>query len=335
VFPPILDILEYCERQGFDEIILGTPGPMGWAGLAIAKLLGIPAIAIHQLDLEAAAEDLGFEAPLSRLAASAQKRWLRSADAILVGDSQAKSELEAEGIPGRRIHALPPVVDRTRYRPDAGNPRHWRSFGLGSGTRVLYSGGLGPESHVEDFLAAFCRLVADGEEAQLVVLGDGPERGELSHRWTHPRILFAGAIDDIEISRVLAGADLLVSLGRADAFGLGTLEAAACGVPSLVTQGTPIARFVIEKEIGIATGPTQEEIESDLRFLLVNAPRRVALGSRAALVAQDFVPWRSILDILFEAGATSPATRVPVQKEAPTATRYGAKSAAAKSASVG
>jgi glycosyltransferase involved in cell wall biosynthesis len=155
----------------------------------------------------------------------------------------------------------------------------------------------------------------------------------LSHRWTHPRILFAGAIDDIEISRVLAGADLLVSLGRADAFGLGTLEAAACGVPSLVTQGTPIARFVIEKEIGIATGPTQEEIESDLRFLLVNAPRRVALGSRAALVAQDFVPWRSILDILFEAGATFPAARVSAgQKEAPTATRSDSKTAGAKSA---
>lgn len=39
--PPILEILDHCERERYSEILISTPGPLGLAGLAAGKLLGI------------------------------------------------------------------------------------------------------------------------------------------------------------------------------------------------------------------------------------------------------------------------------------------------------
>lgn len=40
-FPPFLEIVEHIERQGFTELVLSTPGPMGLTGLLAARLLGL------------------------------------------------------------------------------------------------------------------------------------------------------------------------------------------------------------------------------------------------------------------------------------------------------
>ena len=39
--PPILEMLDTCERERYSEIVISTPGPVGLAGLAAGKLLGI------------------------------------------------------------------------------------------------------------------------------------------------------------------------------------------------------------------------------------------------------------------------------------------------------
>ena len=50
-FPPFLDILEYCEREQFTELIVSTPGLAGLAALATAKLLNLPLVGIYHTDL--------------------------------------------------------------------------------------------------------------------------------------------------------------------------------------------------------------------------------------------------------------------------------------------
>jgi hypothetical protein len=41
-FPPILDIIDYFEKEGFQHIHLHTPGTMGLVGVLISKLLNVP-----------------------------------------------------------------------------------------------------------------------------------------------------------------------------------------------------------------------------------------------------------------------------------------------------
>lgn len=41
VLPPVVEVLEHCERARYAEVLIATPGPLGLLGLAAGKLLGL------------------------------------------------------------------------------------------------------------------------------------------------------------------------------------------------------------------------------------------------------------------------------------------------------
>src|SRR5205085_2472164 len=50
-FPPIMQILDYIQREQFTEIIISTPGPMGLVGLLAAKMLNLQTSGIYHTDI--------------------------------------------------------------------------------------------------------------------------------------------------------------------------------------------------------------------------------------------------------------------------------------------
>ena len=42
-FPPVLEIVDYVQREGFTEVVISTPGPIGLCALLAAKILGLNA----------------------------------------------------------------------------------------------------------------------------------------------------------------------------------------------------------------------------------------------------------------------------------------------------
>ena len=50
-YPPFLEMLEYCYKSGLSHIHVSTPGPLGLAGLVIARILGLPAIGTYHTAL--------------------------------------------------------------------------------------------------------------------------------------------------------------------------------------------------------------------------------------------------------------------------------------------
>jgi glycosyltransferase involved in cell wall biosynthesis len=80
---------------------------------------------------------------------------------------------------------------------------------------------------VEKGLDDFCRLDIPG--ATKIVVGDGPYRRELQHRY--PDIVFTGTKTGTQLARYYAQADVFVFASRADTFGVVNIEALACGTP--------------------------------------------------------------------------------------------------------
>ena len=95
-----------------------------------------------------------------------------------------------------------------------------------------------PVKRLEVLLRAMPLLVARVPEAQLLIVGDGPEREALRAlaRRLAPgdRVVFAGAIPDA--ARVLPLVDLYVTASRREGLPLAVLEAMACGLPVLATE---------------------------------------------------------------------------------------------------
>jgi glycosyltransferase involved in cell wall biosynthesis len=91
----------------------------------------------------------------------------------------------------------------------------------------------------EDLLRAFTIVAARVPDAQLFIAGDGALRPELERQAAASglahRIRFLGVVDNRDLPRYCAAADLFVLPSRLESWGTVMLEALACGTPVVAT----------------------------------------------------------------------------------------------------
>ncbi|MEQ8166629.1 MAG: glycosyltransferase family 1 protein, partial [Alphaproteobacteria bacterium] len=90
------------------------------------------------------------------------------------------------------------------------------------GPHLLYVGRVAIEKNIE----AFLELEHRGTK---IVVGDGPERGALMHRF--PDVVFTGQLTGGVLRDAYRSADVFVFPSRTDTFGNVMLESMACGTP--------------------------------------------------------------------------------------------------------
>ncbi len=111
---------------------------------------------------------------------------------------------------------------------------------------LLVLGRLEPYKRVDTVLTAFARCTAPG---QLVILGDGPDRGRLSVlAQQHARrddIRLLGRVGSEAVARWLRSAHAVVSMSEQEAFGLTALEGLAAGARAILSD-IPAHREVLD-----------------------------------------------------------------------------------------
>jgi len=164
-------------------------------------------------------------------------RW--SFAVVHVSESQA-GEARALGLaPAGRTRVIVNGIDAALVRAVAERaPMSRAALGLRPDALVLATvARLDPVKRLEVLVRAVPLLVARVPEAQLLIVGDGPERDTLRAlaRTLAPGdgVVFAGAIPDA--ARVLPVVDLYVTASRREGLPLAVLEAMACGLPVLAT----------------------------------------------------------------------------------------------------
>ena len=165
-------------------------------------------------------------------------RW--SFAVVHVSESQA-AEARALGLaPAGPTRVIVNGIDAASVRAAAARaPMSRVTLGLRPDALVLATiARLDPVKRLEVLVRALPLLVARVPEAQLLIVGDGPERDALRAlaRTLAPgdRVVFAGAIPDA--ARVLPLVDLYVTASRREGLPLAVLEAMACGLPVLATE---------------------------------------------------------------------------------------------------
>ena len=99
-------------------------------------------------------------------------------------------------------------------------------------------------------LKAFQRMIDNGSDADLVLVGDGPLRDELQLKYNDPQIVFTGYLYGEELAKAYASADLFVFPSQTDTFGNVVLEAHACGLPAIVSDEGGPQEIVASHESG-------------------------------------------------------------------------------------
>lgn len=206
-----------------DVVHLASPFVVGARGLAAARKLGVPTVAVYQTDVAGFAESYGLG-----LTARAAWRWTRrlhcGADRTLAPSSWAANALRERGVP--RVHRWGRGVDTTRFSPRKRDESLRSELAPNGELLVGYVGRLAPEKHIER-LAALNGMPG----VRLVVVGDGPQRQALGEAL--PDAHFLGLRTGDELARVYASLDVFVHTGPYETFCQAVQEAMASGVPAV------------------------------------------------------------------------------------------------------
>ncbi|TFV48997.1 glycosyltransferase family 1 protein [Blastococcus sp. TF02A-35] len=214
-----------------DVVHLASPAVLGASAGRAARALGIPSVAVFQTDLAAFARR--YRVPGGAAAAWRVLRSVHgSADLTLAPSSSTAALLRRHGIGPVALWAR--GVDLVQFAPgrrDAGLRRQLAPRGE---LLVGVVARLAVEKRLE-LLAGVSRLPG----VRLVVVGDGPCRGQLAEAL--PEAVLLGERTGDALARIVASLDLFVHPGPDETFCQALQEALAAGVPAVVAaSGGPL-----------------------------------------------------------------------------------------------
>ena len=172
------------------------------------------------------------------------KYILRHASACFPTGVLARKYLEHYGAAPDRMYAVPNSPDlnalvdlAARLSPSRAETR--RSFGLDDSPVVLFVGRLIDLKRPEVLLKA-CRMVFAEEPGQVVIVGDGPKRGDLERvaeeLGIRKRTRFVGWKEPSQLIEWYSVSDLFVLPSCSETWGVVVLEALACGLPVVISD---------------------------------------------------------------------------------------------------
>ncbi|MFL6584163.1 MAG: glycosyltransferase [Chthoniobacterales bacterium] len=297
---------EILARERPDIIESADPYQLGWYSARSAKMLRIPAVAFYHSHFCEAYVAPALRRISSRCAGVAERgcrayvRTLYNQFATAITASDRMAEMLREwGV--WRVSTAGLGVDMSVFRPDTDSRAVRNSLRvLPNRTLLLYVGRLAAEKNVRVLFDAFAQLDRRlPDKFHLLVIGDGPERAQLTalRQETGNVTAINYCSDRAELARYYGAADLFVHPGVLETFGLAALESQACGTPTVGIRGTRLDEVILHDQTwwagensGSALAEAIERGASlDLR----------ALGAAAAYAVQERYAWPRIFERLF------------------------------------
>jgi glycosyltransferase involved in cell wall biosynthesis len=286
-----------------DVIHVTSPGEFGQLGAYLAHTLRIPLVAswhtnLHQFAARRLQKLLSFlpSRYSERLTGWAERtalrpilRFYRIARVTLAPTPSQVRWLQHST--GKPAFLMPRGVDCELFHPR----RRTAHDGV---LRLGYVGRVTPEKRVR-FLAGIERalLAAGHGNFSIVVVGDGNERPWLERNLQ--RGVFTGVLRDHLLAEAYANMDLFVFPSRTDTFGNVIQEAAASGVPAVVTSEGGPKHLVVPGLTGVVAENDGEFIQKVLE--LVTRPERLFKMGAAARQNILAASWDTALEMTYSA----------------------------------
>ncbi len=231
------------------------------------------------------------------------KRFLvsRYYDAGFVGGKSHRQYLERLGMPAARIWEGYDVVDNAYFAERCADlqpelPVYRMRFGLPD-RYFLYVGRFSPEKNIIRLLEAYALYRQECPAPWgLVLVGDGPQGGELKQRATNlglSNVIWPGFIQVEELPVYYALSSAFILPSTVEPWGLVVNEAMSCGLPILASDRCGCtADLVGEGWNGSVFNPYEvTEIVAAMNLMSgVNDGQRALLGHRSRKIIASYTP---------------------------------------------
>ncbi len=240
------------------------------------------------------ADELGNERGWTRALLAIQAGWERAnvarADAVLVTSRYCAGVVEhLYGVPPQKITVVPEPIDladwEVRFAQALRRPADRPT--------VLCVARMYPRKRIQDLLAAAARLRDRLPQAQVRIVGSGPERRRLlrlrAELGLGDTIVFLGEISRARLAEEYANADCFCLPSIQEGFGIVFLEAMAAGLPIVACRAAAVPEVVPDGVAGLLVEPRHPERLTDaLEDLLKDSGRRKEYGEAGRRRAAEF-----------------------------------------------
>jgi glycosyltransferase involved in cell wall biosynthesis len=288
-FPPMLEMLDYIQREGFTELIISTPGPIGITALMAAKMLHLRTVGIYHTDFPQYVQILTDDHFMESLTWRYMHWFYQQLDLIYVNSEQYRTCWIDRGIDGEKIKILPRGLDTELFHPKRREPDFWLKRGAQPGELiVLYVGRVSVEKNLDVFAQAHDRARETGLPMRAAIVGNGVYLKTMQRLL--PDACFTGYLAGEDLARAYASADIFLFPSTSDTFGNVVIEAQASGLPVVVSDQKGPQELVENGVTGVITRglDVADVTEAILRLgrdaawrASIAAAARRAVGSRS------------------------------------------------------
>jgi glycosyltransferase involved in cell wall biosynthesis len=238
-FPPILEMLDFIQREKFTELIISTPGPIGITALIAAKMLCLRTSGIYHTDFPQYIGILTDDSFLETLTWDYMHWFYSQLDLFYVNSEHYRRCWIDRGIDPQKIEILPRGLDTSLFNPSRRNREFLKKYDVRDDSLVLlYVGRISKEKDLDVLAAAYKKILAETSGLQLVLVGDGPYLKEM--KLQIPDACCTGYLTGLDLATAYASSDIFLFPSTTDTFGNVILEAQASGLPAVVSdQGGP------------------------------------------------------------------------------------------------
>lgn len=202
------------------------------------------------------------------------------------------------------IFVTPFGVDEALFEPE---PRKNSDSTIVCGTVKTLSQKYGVDVLINAFALA-CRDVGSSMGLHLEITGNGPDRDALKELTrqldlTH-KVTFYPAVAHEKVPAMLQRLDIFSALSRDDSesFGVAAVEAAACGLPVIVSNADGLAEVTLDKKTGFVVPKNDPRAAADALLQLIRDPNlRKTMGDAGRIHVLDNYTWEKSLDTMISA----------------------------------
>jgi len=188
----------------------------------------------------------------------------------------------------KEIRVVHNFFDGQRFRPST-NQCSKQDFVKNGEFLISHMSNFRPVKRTLDVIDIFERI-SKSLPARLLLIGEGPDlilaRRQIQKKGLSDRVIFLG--NQSRVEAVLPCADLFLIPSEEESFGVAALEALACGVPVIGTEGTGLAEVVSDNKDGYLrpVGDTTSMAEAAIA-LLKDKAKLTEFGKTATRLASE------------------------------------------------
>jgi len=278
--PAVFKTLLALKNDKYKRLFIGQVLPLGYVALIIKKLCQKNFVVfVHGMDILLPQQNKWKKWWL--------KKILKEAEEIIANSNFTKTELLKLGLVDNKIKIVYPCIESITKNQEI----------LKENDIILGVGRMVSRKGFDLVIKAMPQILSKIPQAQLVLIGDGPEKNKLvqiiKDLKLERQVTLLSKVGDAELQNWFKKSNVFIMpchQNGADVEGLGTvfLEAASYGLPIVVGNSGGAPEAVINLETGFLVNPNSlEEISEALIKILSDTNKAHAMGEAGRKMVEE------------------------------------------------